>query len=203
MPSNWSAVDMNFPAFKGNESPHEQIRSLLNYMFVLTEQLRYSLANLNASNWNASALQNLQSGTTKPVEEQIAQLRQALNAVVGGVSSLSGRVTSLSGTVTGQEQEIVNLQIDCADLLERTAALEEAVSYLEDWCKDLQTGQENLETALDDLAEEQDALSQRLDNLEAGIRVTTQEDGATRVDITGDFYINGLLFDKNETGGTA
>lgn len=56
MPSNWLFVDTQFPTFTGEESVEEKITSLQNYMFMLVEQLRYSLHNLDLTNMNSKAV---------------------------------------------------------------------------------------------------------------------------------------------------
>lgn len=50
MPSNWLFVDTNFPTFTGEESTDEKISTMQNYMFMLVEQLRYSMQHLDSSN---------------------------------------------------------------------------------------------------------------------------------------------------------
>ena len=43
MPSNWLYIDSNFPTFTGEESLKEQVTTIQNYMYMLVEQLRYTL----------------------------------------------------------------------------------------------------------------------------------------------------------------
>ena len=50
MPSNWLFVDTNFPTFTGEESTEDKISTMQNYMFMLVEQLRYSMHHLDSSN---------------------------------------------------------------------------------------------------------------------------------------------------------
>ena len=47
MPSNWLYIDTNFPAFTGEEAANEKIETVQNYLFLLVEQLRYTLRNLS------------------------------------------------------------------------------------------------------------------------------------------------------------
>jgi len=56
MPSGFLQADISFPVFKGNESTDQKLSKVQNYLFMLLEQLRYTLANLDTSNWNTSAL---------------------------------------------------------------------------------------------------------------------------------------------------
>ena len=57
MPSNWLYIDTNFPTFTGKESPNDKISTIQNYLFMLVEQLRYTLHNLDTANMNLTALE--------------------------------------------------------------------------------------------------------------------------------------------------
>lgn len=59
MPSNFSLLDTQFPHFTGGESPNEKIKRLQDYLFMLLEQLKYLLYNLDSGNFNDAALQEL------------------------------------------------------------------------------------------------------------------------------------------------
>lgn len=135
MPSAWLAVDSNFPSFHGEEPIREQVSSLLNYMFVLTEQLRYSLANLTPENWNASALQDFQSGTTAAIRQQIQLITQSLNQTINRTAALSEK-TDLA------EQDITALKNDLKAVVARLEKLEGcmAVTQLPEDKQQLQLG---------------------------------------------------------------
>ena len=57
MPSNWLYIDTNFPTFTGEENTEKKVTTIQNYMFMLVEQLRYSLHNLDLSNMNQTAVE--------------------------------------------------------------------------------------------------------------------------------------------------
>lgn len=57
MPSNWLYIDTNFPTFTGEENTEEKVTTIQNYMFMLVEQLRYSLHKLDLSNMNQTAVE--------------------------------------------------------------------------------------------------------------------------------------------------
>ena len=81
MPSNWLYIDTNFPAFTGEESMEEKVTSIQDYMYLLVEQLRYTLHNLDLGNMNKTAKERWESAITEPIyakieddEERILQL---------------------------------------------------------------------------------------------------------------------------------
>jgi len=87
MPSNILSVD-EFPSFTGEESPTEQIRQLHNYLFVLREQLQYSLSNLTVDNWNAAAMTDMTNKVSATVNAMVSGMTQTLNRISAKVGKL-------------------------------------------------------------------------------------------------------------------
>ena len=54
MPSSFLSVDTNFPNQTGDTK--QDIKTILNYLYMLMEQLRYTLYNLSPNNFNSSEL---------------------------------------------------------------------------------------------------------------------------------------------------
>ncbi len=88
MPSNWLYLDTNFPTFTGGESNTEKINTIQNYMYMLVEQLRYSMRNMSPVNFNTAGLQQLGNILTEPLtvrlegaEGQISDFRVTLDGV--------------------------------------------------------------------------------------------------------------------------
>ena len=67
MPSNWLYIDSNFPTFTGDENLKEQVTTIQNYMYMLVEQLRYTLHNLDLSNMNEAAVDDWENAITEPI----------------------------------------------------------------------------------------------------------------------------------------
>lgn len=101
MPSAWSLIDASFPTFTGEERVRDQCNVMLNYMYMLAEGLKYQLSNLNAQNFNSTALKNIQTETTADVEEQVAKILEELNTIqnrLGTISSGLNELTQWKGT---------------------------------------------------------------------------------------------------------
>ena len=88
MPSAWSLIDASFPTFTGDERVRDQVETMLNYMFMLAEGLKYQLSNLGSENFNATALRGIQIETTADVEAALADMLQELDAIKSSVNSL-------------------------------------------------------------------------------------------------------------------
>lgn len=52
MPSNILTADTSFPQLKEEQSTDEKFGVITNYLYMLLEQLRYSMANLGRENFN-------------------------------------------------------------------------------------------------------------------------------------------------------
>lgn len=154
MPSNWAMVDNSFPSFTGEENPREQAVMLLDYMYILVEELKFQLANLDTNNWNETALAGFQSDTTAEAEAQLARLAAQLAGISGALGGLTNRVAELegltgrvnqaegdisrleqsadelNGLVGGHTDQIAGLQANLAELTGRVAAAEDALKEL-------------------------------------------------------------------------
>lgn len=190
MPSNWMSVDSNFPSFTGEESPTQQIRMLHNYLYCLKEQLFYSLQNLTADNWNASALQSLTDGAKDQLSTQIAGISSQLAQLKLQVDALQGRVT------------------DTSDFDKRITAVEEASAY---WEQRLGNAESDVIALQGDIADhEQRIFDQETAAAELSAIIQTAEDGSVTLGkegqvlrLVGQVYLNGTLLNQGGTDETA
>lgn len=100
MPDPFHALDMGFSA--RSEAPvEEQITELRDYVCLLLEQLRYTLANLDRSNINENALDaytgSLNEAAEKYASDYTVKLRDSLRLSVG----MSGNTLNVSITADG------------------------------------------------------------------------------------------------------
>ena len=69
MPSNMLFMDTLFPKITEEDSTKAAIKKILNYQFMLNEQLQYSFYNLGAENFNEVEWDNL----TQPIFASIGE----------------------------------------------------------------------------------------------------------------------------------
>jgi hypothetical protein len=105
MPSSFLAVDTNFPTQTGNTA--QDMKKILNYLFMLTEQLRYTLYNLSPDNFNEAALIGFGETITDPIyvriandEDDIAQLSLTAQGLTTQISDAEGNISALDATAT-------------------------------------------------------------------------------------------------------
>lgn len=123
MPSNWLYIDTNFPTFTGEESPNEKITTIQNYMYMLVEQLRYSLHNLDLTNMNKTAVERFETSITEPIygriedgEANVAELALTAAALGLRLTNAEGDITALTATAEGLSLQISDAEDDILQL---------------------------------------------------------------------------------------
>ena len=119
MPSKWAMVDSSLPALDETKSPAQQARELVNYMYILVEELKYQLNNLDAGNWNRQALEELQIDTTADLVAKVSGVAMKLDALTGEVRAITGRM----GALDELEKRIAEAEAATEELTEELAVL--------------------------------------------------------------------------------
>lgn len=116
MPSNWLYIDTNFPSFTQKESDGEKIETMQDYLFMLVEQLRYTLRNLDLSNMNKTAADGFVKTITQPIyaeiknaEGSITQLGVTADGLAARIGDAEGNITQLQATAKGLQASVSNL----------------------------------------------------------------------------------------------
>lgn len=136
MPSNLLNADTSFPQFTSQTSDGEKIEQITSYLFMLLEQLRYSLANLDKDNFNEAGLDELGKIIIDPVyvrlegaegdihelnvtaqllssriedaEGNVSSLQQTAQSLSSRIQDAEGNVSTLTQTVNGMRLSVVN-----------------------------------------------------------------------------------------------
>lgn len=116
MPSNWLYIDTNFPSFTQKESVNDKVETMQDYLFMLVEQLRYTLHNLDLSNMNKAAADGFVKTITQPIyaeiknaEGSITQLGVTAEGLAARMSDAEGNITQLDTTAKGLQASVSNL----------------------------------------------------------------------------------------------
>lgn len=138
MPSNWLYIDTNFPTFTGEESANEKISTIQNYMYMLVEQLRYSLHNLDLRNMNQTAVKQYESYLTEPIyakiedtDGNVADLQVTAKGLAGRITDAEGNINGLQITAKGLSAQISNAQGDITTLQATARGLSTRISNAE------------------------------------------------------------------------
>lgn len=130
MPSNWLYIDTNFPSFTQKESDGEKIETMQDYLFMLVEQLRYTLRNLDLKNMNKAAMNGFLQNIREPIYAKIEDTNKNVNelsitakGLSARISNAEGSITQLGATANGLAAEIKNAKGDITSLGARADGL--------------------------------------------------------------------------------
>ena len=219
MPGQWTSIETNFPTFTGEEPVEERLSALYNYMYIMTEQLKYNLSNLNSENFNATALQQLtQNASTEAANAVAAELEK----IAAQYTQINARVEGLSGSMASLQRRVTEIESAQGGIDGRVGLLEAALSEEGDFQKRLRTleedvpllegkisGEDGLEGRVeaaekavtdlqvlnDETAQEVEALKGAMDVAEDAVTLGNQE---KELRLIGKVYINGVLFQPEE-----
>ena len=99
MPTTFQLVETTFPNGEGKDT-QEQINGVYDYLFVLLEQLRYTLFNLDGSNINQNALSEFIKNISEPIYAKIEDTDKNVNELSITAKGLAGRISDAEGNIT-------------------------------------------------------------------------------------------------------
>lgn len=189
MPGNILSADTQFPNFAGQESPAEQIRTIRNYLYMLLEQLRYTLNNLDAGNFNSEGLKEIQDAISQPILKQLsdtdgnlAELQATAAGLASRVSSNEGNISQLEQTAQGlssrvgdAEGNISSLQQTANGLSSRVTSAEGNISSLQQTANGLSSRVSNAEGNISSLSQTASGLETRVANAEGAVSTVSQK----------------------------
>ena len=115
MPTTFQLVETTFPNGEGKDT-QEQINGVYDYLFVLLEQLRYTLFNLDGSNINQNALSEFIENISEPIyakiedtDKNVNELSITAKGLAGRIGDAEGNITQLQATATGLQASISSL----------------------------------------------------------------------------------------------
>ena len=216
MPGKWLYIDTNFPTFTGEESTKEQIDEMVNYLFILVEQLKYSLNNLDTGNFNSKALSDWAESSTSDIVEQLVATATQINQVNQSLSRLSSRVSSLEGLAERMSDAEEEINVVKQTVLEHTKNIEDLSKKDTEQDKKLEALELRQAGTAEDISALRYSLNEQIALAEANskdiqtiieeirqlkISISVAENGdavfgkdGQRTDIQGTVYINGLPY---------
>lgn len=189
MPGNILSADTQFPNFAGQESPAEQIRTIRNYLYMLLEQLRYTLNNLDAGNFNTEGLKEIQDAISQPILKQLsdtdgnlaelqftaAGLASRVSSNEGDISQLEQTAQGLSSRVGNAEGNISSLQQTANGLSSRVSSAEGNISSLQQTANGLSSRVSNAEGSISSLSQTASGLETRVASAEGAVSTVSQK----------------------------
>lgn len=121
MPTTFQLVETTFPNGEG-KTTQEQINGVYDYLFVLLEQLRYTLFNLDESNLNQNALSEFIKNISEPIYAKIEDTDKNVNELSITAKGLAARISNAEGDITEISATVDGLQTTVAGKIDGTQA---------------------------------------------------------------------------------
>ena len=172
MPKDFLALDTNFPQFTGTETTDQKVNQLYNYTYMLLENLRYCLRNLDSRNFNEAGLREI----TDPIYARISDAE-------GNLTELAIEATGLALRVSNAEGEITSLTITAEGLQSQVSNIDGDVSSLQQTADSLTSRISSAEGNISTLQQTASSLTSRISSAEGNISVLQQTDAtfSTRI----------------------
>lgn len=134
MPTAFQLVETSFPQ-PDNKNTDQKIDGIYDYLFILLEQLRYTLFNLDGSNVNQSALSDFIQNISDPIyakikdtDENVNELSITAQGLAGRISDAEGNITQLGATAEGLSARVSDAEGNISSLTQTAEGLQAAVS---------------------------------------------------------------------------
>lgn len=215
MPSNILNADTGFPSFTEDMTNDQKIDKVMNYLYMLLEQLRYTLANLGVDNFNDAEIDELAAIITDPVyvrlEDEMGNLT-SLQVTVNGLTSrvqnnegditvLQQTATSLSTRVQNNEGKISQVTQTADGLVSRVSTAEGNISTLTQTASGLSSRVSTAEGDISTLTQTANSLKSRISNAEGDVSEIWQEiNGIGLVVSDGELNTASIVAAINDSG---
>lgn len=144
MPNSLQTLDTSFPKVDSHQTAEENLNKVTNYLYMLLENLKYTLGNLGEDNFNQTELDSIAKMITEPVWASIADqdgnlnelnvtaknLLSRITSAEGGISTLNQTAQTIQSTVQGVQGDVSTLTQTATSLESRITGAEGGISTL-------------------------------------------------------------------------
>ena len=187
MPNNFFSVESRFPNI-ADKTQEEINGELINYLYMLLEQLRYTLGNLGVGNFNESGLDEIAGMISSPIyakiedaEGNIAQLSLTAEGLTSRVESAEGSISTLTQAADGLVSRVESAEGSISTLTQTSAAMTSRIEDAEGNISSLTQTSESLASQIKDadgniseLTQTVGGLSTRVASVEGNVSTLTQ-----------------------------
>lgn len=104
MPNSLQTLDTSFPKIDDHQTTEENFLQVTNYLYMLLENLRYTLGNLGEENFNDTELDDIAKMIREPVWARIEDAEGNINSLNITAKSLSSQISDINGNVSSLTQ---------------------------------------------------------------------------------------------------
>ena len=177
MPTTFQLVETTFPNGEGKNT-QEQIEGIYDYLFVLLEQLRYTLFNLDDSNVNPNAMSDFIKNIREPIYAKIEDTNKNVNELSITAEGLSAEIANAKGDIT-------QLGARADGLAARISSAEGNITQLGATANGLSARISSAEGNITQLGATANGLSARISSNEGSITNLTADVNGIRTQVSG------------------
>lgn len=188
MPSSLQTLDTAFPKIDDHKTTEENFNQVVNYLYMLLENLRYTLGNLGEENFNDAELESLAKLIREPIwariednEGNIHTLNVTAQNLLSQVSDLDGNISTLQQTaetlssrITTADGNISSLTQTANSLSSKISDAEGNISSLTQTVNGLSSKISSAEGNISTLQQTANSLSTKVSNAEGNISTLQQ-----------------------------
>ncbi len=167
MPGNLLSADISFPTFTPEQTTEQKLDVVTNYLYMLVEQLRYTLQNLGMGNFNGAELTEMGLMISDPIHI-------ALESLEGNIVQLDITTAGISGHLEDVAKNVNDLSITAAGLSGRLSNAEGDITSLQATASGLRADLTDAEGNITALQATAGSLSSRITSAEGDISAIDQ-----------------------------
>ena len=188
MPSSLQTLDTAFPKIDDHQTTEENLNQVVNYLYMLLENLRYTLGNLGEDNFNDTELESLAKLIREPIWARIEDnegnihtlnvtaqnLLSQISDLDGNISTLQQTAETLSSRITTADGNISTLTQTANSLSSKISDAEGNISSLTQTVNGLGSKISSAEGNISTLQQTANSLSTKVSNAEGNISTLQQ-----------------------------
>lgn len=128
MPSNILSADTSFPNLTDEQTTDQKFKVITDYLYMLLEQLRYSMANLGLENFNDASFREISGLITEPVYAQLGDVDDKMASLVLDNEKLAVRMTDAEGNISSLTQTSETFRTQIQDLNGQMTSVTQSVA---------------------------------------------------------------------------
>lgn len=130
MPTSFLSADAGFPRLTNDIPMEERMNRIENYLYMLLEQLRYTLANLGEENFNETSLKEIGEAIQGPVLSVVSDLAGNVSTISQTATAITTRLDNFNGSSSTIEQTATSLTTRLNDFNGSGSTIEQTATAL-------------------------------------------------------------------------
>ncbi len=131
MPSNILSADTSFPNLTDEQTTDQKFKVITDYLYMLLEQLRYSMGNLGLENFNETSFQQISGLIQEPIYAQLEDVDKNIASLVLEAEYFNTRLTDAEGNISSLTQTSETFRTQIQDLNGQMTSVTQSVNGIQ------------------------------------------------------------------------